>query len=250
MALVLRSHSATEMALLLFLVFTESEEKRVTRILRRGLGAALGVAIAGAALMPTPASAAPAAVPLGKKTKTYSYSKRYCFYSKPLKKAVEVKTSGRLRYMRHAYKFNRGIRVRFHDPTLIDPTISAVTRTKCGGKASQVSKAALNQVWYDWKCKTSVSVFVGYPWQAGVGATRSCGKTKRANRSTGYGKGSSFKQSNSGAPAKWGWGKDGKGIGKGGKICLHADAAATIWVGNKSDLVIKKVDVCVPASYS
>ncbi|MGK5556886.1 hypothetical protein ACSNOI_35285 [Actinomadura kijaniata] len=226
----------------------------MTQILRRGLAVAAGMVVAGAVLAPLPAHAgtdvAAAASPLGKKPFSYSYSEGYCFYSKPLKKAMKVRVSGKLRYVRNAYKFNRGIRVRFHDPTLVEPKVTLATATKCsGGRAARVSKAKVEQLWYDWSCKTNVSVFVGLPWQAGVGATRSCGRTKRAHRSTDYGAGSGFVQHNSGAPAKWGWGGDGKGIKRGGKICLHGDGAATIWSGNRSDSVIRALDVCVPASY-
>ena len=204
--------------------------------------------LAGAVLAPVPAYAT--TPPPGWKTYNYSYSKSYCFTSSPLHRAMKVTLSGKVRYKRHSYKFNRGIRTTFHDPTLINPKATLKTYTKCSnGTAKSVSKASIDQIWYDWKCKTSVSVFVGIPWQAGIGATRSCGSTKRAHRSTGYGKGSSFTQNNSGAPVRWDWGSDGKVIDEGGKICLHADGAATAWVGNTSDMVSRALDVCVPASY-
>lgn len=223
---------------------------RLLLVSARGLAATLAAsAVAVTALAPSPAHAA---VPLGKKTKTYSYSKGYCFYSKPLKKAMQVKLDGKLRYMRHAYKFNRGIRVRFHDPKLVNPTIRLTTKTKCGGKTSGVSKSKVVQTWYDWKCSSSVQILLGQSSKFGVSfsGTRTCGKVRVASRATGYGKGSSFTQYNSGAPVGWNWGKDGKGIDKGGKICLHVDAGGTAYVGNKSDTVMKPLNVCVPASYS
>ncbi|GAA1543461.1 hypothetical protein GCM10009678_27680 [Actinomadura kijaniata] len=224
-------------------------------MIRRGLAVAAGAVVAGAVLAPLPAHAGTdvgAASALGKKAFSYSYSEGYCFYSKPLKKAMKVRVSGKLRYVRNAYKFNRGIRVRFHDPTLVEPKLTLATATKCsGGRAAKVSKARILQLWYDWNCKSSVGVVLGRGSQFGVSlsGTRSCGRTKVASRSTGYGAGSGFVQHNTGAPVGWSWGRDGKGIKKGGKICVRGDAGATIWTGNRSDTVVKPLKVCVPASY-
>jgi hypothetical protein len=212
--------------------------------------AAVGATMVGVLLVSAPAEAS-TYPPLGKKTITRNYSRGYCFYSKPLKRALSETLSGTVRYQRNAYKFNKNIRVRFHDPTLVNPKVTLKVTNKCGkgAKAAKISRAGITQKWYDWKCQTSVSVFVGYPWSVGVSGTRKCGRTKAADRGTSYGRGSTYTQYNTGAPVRWSWGSDGKGIDKGGKICLHADGGATAYIGNRSDTVIKALDVCVTASW-
>ncbi|MCO6010191.1 hypothetical protein NE236_35025 [Actinoallomurus purpureus] len=211
----------------------------------------MGASMIGVLLVSAPAQAS-TYPPLGMKTLSRPYSKSFCHNSKELKRGITEKLSGTVRYKRNAYKFNRGIRVRFYDPTLVNPTITVTTTNKCGkgAKAAKVDHADLTQKWYDWKCQTTVAVFVGYPWAVGVSGTYKCGKTKAADRNTGpYGKGSHYTQYNSGAPVRWSWGSDGKGITKGGKICLHADAAATVYIRNRSDMASQALDVCVTASW-
>ncbi|WP_433179375.1 hypothetical protein [Actinoallomurus sp. CA-150999] len=212
--------------------------------------AAVGASMIGVLLASAPAQAS-AYPPLGKKTLSRPYSKSYCHYSKELKRGINEKLSGTVRYKRNAYKFNKNIRVRFYDPTLVNPTVTVTTTNKCGkgAKAAKVDRTELTQKWYDWKCQTSVSVFVGYPWSVGVSGTIKCGKTKAADRKTNYGKGSHYTQYNSGAPVRWSWGKDGKGIDKGGKICLNADASAVAYIGNRSDMASRQLNVCVTASW-
>jgi hypothetical protein len=217
----------------------------------RVLVTTIGMSLAGALFSSVPADAA-SLPPLGKTTWSKPYSVGYCFNSASLKRGLSVRLHGKVRYYRRVFMVNLGkggsIReIDFGDPTLLNPVMEVKTVTKCkGGKAAGVSRTSMNQLWYDWKCKTSVSVFTGLPWQVGVGATRSCGRTKVANRATSYGKGSHFTQQNSGAPVGWDWEKR---IGQGGKICLHADGGVTAYIGNTSDTVIKPLDVCVAASY-
>jgi hypothetical protein len=218
---------------------------------RAAFAGVVGLALVGVMAVPAQAQS-PTPPPPGKTTWYAGYSKGYCFYSTPLKKALLETISGKVRYVRTAEKRSMGnIYVLFHDPTLINPKVDLRVATNCTAKrkTTKISKAHVSQIWYDWKCKTTIGVFVGIPWQAGISATRTCGRTKAASRSTDYGSGSHFAQNNSGAPAKWGWGS-GKRIDRGGKICLHADAGATAWVGNTSDTVTRELSVCVTASYA
>jgi hypothetical protein len=165
-----------------------------------------------------------------------------------------VRLHGKVRYYRRVFMVNLGkggsIRqIDFGDPTLLNPVMEVKTSTKCkGGKATNVSRTSMNQLWYDWGCSTTVRFILGRGSRFGVGlsGSRKCGRTKVANRSTSYGKGAHFTQQNSGAPVGWDWEKK---IGQGGKICLHADAGVTAYIGNTSDTVIKPLDVCVAASY-
>jgi hypothetical protein len=209
---------------------------------------------AGALIAPAPAQAV-SYPPVGKTTWNTSYSTGYCFYSKPLKKALTERLSGKLRYQRTVEKFNKGIRIRFHDPGLVNPKIDLKVTTKCGkgAKKTTVGRTAIAQRWYDWKCNGKVGITIGVDhegkWGVSVNGTRRCGKTKIAGRSTSYGRGSHYEQFNSGAPVQWHWGRDGKGIDRGGKICLNADATLTAYIGTKSDTAIKALPVCVPASY-
>ncbi|MCO6010192.1 hypothetical protein NE236_35030 [Actinoallomurus purpureus] len=223
-------------------------------VIHRVIVAATAVAV-GALIAPTPALAS-AYPPLGKKTLSHSYSTGYCFTSKQLKRSFVVRLSGRVQYQRNAYKFNKGIRVRFHDPTLINPKIDVKVATKCdkGAKKATVSRTRLDQRWYDWKCNRKVGITIGVDhegkWGVSVNTTKRCGSTTAADRATRYGRGSHYEQFNSGAPVKWHWGSDGKGIDKGGKICLNADAGITAYVGNTSDTANEPLSVCVPASYA
>jgi hypothetical protein len=210
----------------------------------------IGVSLAGAVFSPVSARAA-SLPPLGKTTWNKPYSVSKCFDSK-LKKGFVITLHGKVRYYRNVFMVNAGKggsfrQIDFGDPTLLNPVMEVRVVASCKNrKAANVSHADINQVWYDWSCHTSVSVFTGLPWQVGVGATRSCGRTKRANRATGYGKGSHYTQENSGAPVRWKWAKQ---IRQGGKICLHADGAVTGYIGNHSDMGSRSLDVCVPASY-
>ncbi|GAB3961729.1 hypothetical protein GCM10029978_014670 [Actinoallomurus acanthiterrae] len=203
-----------------------------------------------AALLPAPALAATSPPPAGKTTWSYPYAKSHCFDSKPLKKAVVAKITGHIRYWRNVtpkYRF-----VSFHDPTLINPKVDIQVFTSCkkGHKTTKLSKVSVSQIWYDWSCKSSTGISKTLNnWAIGFGASQSCGWTRTARRSTGYGKGSHFVQNNTGAPVKWNWG-DGKTIHRGGKICLHADLSVTPYVGTTSDADIKPISVCVTASYA
>ena len=210
----------------------------------------VGISLAGVLLSPAPAHAA-SLPPLGKTTWSKSYSWSNCSGSK-VNRGLVMSLHGKVRYYRRVFMVNAGkggsFRViKFGDPTLLNPVMELKVVNNCKNRRpTTVSRAKINQLWYDYKCQTSVSVFTGLPWQVGVGATRSCGTTKRANRVTDYGKGSHYTQQNSGAPVRWHWEKK---ISNGGKICLRADSAVTAWTGNKSDTIIKPLKACVPASY-
>jgi hypothetical protein len=223
-------------------------------MIRAVFAAVAGLALVGVMAVPAQAKS-PTPPPPGKTTWYAGYSKGYCFYSKPLKKALLETISGKVRYVRTAEKRSMGnIYVLFHDPTLINPKVDLRVATNCTAKrkTAKVSKAHVSQLWYDWKCNTHIRIILGRGqenWSIGLSGSRECGRTLTANRSTGYGSGSHFVQNNSGAPIGWNWGS-GKRIDRGGKICLHADAGATAWVGNTSDTVVKPLSICVPASYA
>ena len=212
-----------------------------------------GLVMVGAMAVPAQAKP-PTPPPFGTSTWKISYSKSHCFSPTHFKRGLVETLSGKVRYVRTVEKRSHGgVYVLFHDPTLIDPKVDLKVFTKCGSgrKTAKLSKAQLSQIWYDWKCKTSIGIFPSRSesWGIAIFGSYQCGRTLAAKRMTDYGKGSHFLQNNSGAPIKWKWGS-GKRIDRGGKICLHADGGVIGWVGNTSDDSIQTFNVCVPASYA
>jgi hypothetical protein len=123
-----------------------------------------GMVMAGVAIAPAPAQAAAKLPPLGKTVWPLAYNKSYCAYNQGHTRAIKVQLSGKLQYTRTVEKFNKNIRVMFHDPAVVDPKLSVTVLTKCSnGKKVKIDRIFAVQSWYAWKCG-NISVSVKSPW--------------------------------------------------------------------------------------
>ncbi|MEU4997544.1 hypothetical protein [Streptomyces sp. NPDC021622] len=173
---------------------------------------------------------------------TAGYKRGFEGWSKPLKRCVGVKITGKLRYYTTVESHGELVVTRVK---LIKPKVISSTSNRCGrGVPRKVGKMKLSQRWYDRNCTESTSISVSVPWGASVGSSRTCGTIRRAIRSTTYTKNdSSYYQYNSGAPVTFkAWQLPSR---QGKKVCERVDASAVAYVGNKSDAFAKSFMVCV-----
>ncbi|MEV0319996.1 hypothetical protein ACIBKX_13015 [Streptomyces sp. NPDC050658] len=180
------------------------------------------------------------------KWKSAGYKRAFSGWSKPLKRCVSVKITGKMRYYTTEKPIGGGLpRVMVTRVKLIKPKVIASTSNRCGRSVPRkVGKMQLSQKWYERACSTSSSISVSVPWGASVGSSRTCGTVRRAIRSTTYTKNaSSYFQYNSGAPVTFkAWQMPEK---QGKKVCERVDVSAVAYIGNKSDAFAKSFMVCV-----
>jgi hypothetical protein len=206
-----------------------------------------GMVMAGVAIAPAPAQAAAKLPPLGKTVWPLAYNKSYCAYNQGRTRAIKVQLSGKLQYTRTVEKFNKNIRVMFHDPAVVDPKLSVTVLTKCSnGKKVKIDRIFAVQSWYAWKCG-NISVSVKSPWGKERSNTFKCkNQVPVAYRRGDTRNGSALAWNEKDKKASWNWGSSGKSIGRNGKICMNLD----VYTETTGDAIPGRAfDVCVPASY-
>jgi hypothetical protein len=175
---------------------------------------------------------------------SHRYSVKFVKNSSPLSACVTVEAYGTIRfYSRTVPNYNEIIVKKVE---LKNPTMFIAANNNCGwqGTGKTLSSASLSQTWYGYHCSNSWSYSVGTGWFAGVGVTRTCGKVKRAGRSTHYAVHAvGYSQYNSGYPVVW---RTNDVIAqKKGKICARLDLETTIYLGSSSDTLAQTFKPCV-----
>ncbi|WP_326576829.1 hypothetical protein OG889_12340 [Streptomyces sp. NBC_00481] len=188
---------------------------------------------------------APSAGAVAKTSHSKPYSATVAMWSKPLKRCVYVKLTGRVEFKHYYWQMKGAKDHAYTDVKLKDPSMTATTYTSCsGGKRAKLTKLQLTQRWYEsTKCKMNAKVAVGV-WSLSVTPTLECGKRKAATRATTYNETLwKYSQSNSGRPASF----DGmvRVSLKKEKLCLSARPEVTAYVKGASDSWTKTVKVCV-----
>jgi hypothetical protein len=168
--------------------------------------------LSAAVVAPSPASALPAPespasfstlAQANSGSQSYSYRVTSKQWLADAKTCVYYALSGTLRWHWVRIKGSDGvIDYLLDDQRLVNPRIEIVTRTSCSnsGVRKTMKKATVTQAWWYYSCSTNASVYGEVPWAVGVQVTPECGKRRATARSTTYGKGSQYIQSNSGSP--------------------------------------------------
>lgn len=138
------------------------------------------------------------------------YHNSWLFKSHSLRRCISIRTHGTIKYtaVKHPNPHDPPPTISFERIRLTDPVITAsVTRLlssgKCGSTA-RLSKLSLGQHWTGFSCSFNPSLSVSFPWGVSIGGWPSCGDRRQASYTTTYGRGSFYKQSNSGSPTRFG----------------------------------------------
>lgn len=139
-----------------------------------------------------------------------SYHNSWLFKSRPLRRCIAIRTHGTITYtaVGHPNPRNPPPTITFEKIKLTNPVVAAsVTRLlsngHCGSSA-RVSKLSLGQDWTGYSCSFNPSLSVSFPWGVSFAGWPTCGNRNQAGYMTTYGRGSSFRQSNSGSPTRFG----------------------------------------------
>jgi hypothetical protein len=141
---------------------------------------------------------------------TVAYDNQWTFISKPLRMCMLIDVSGKLKaHHRQAYSDSSP----WYDWTKLRmrrPKMTMITGKRAGPRGGcdythpvKLEKATMVQQWYDTDCSLSATVTAGAPWSIAVTPTYYCKRHRVANRTTTYGHGHSFQQSNSGYPVSF-----------------------------------------------
>jgi hypothetical protein len=216
---------------------------RVVSIAVAGLLATLvGMGPAAAARQPDDAAAVAAQTWT---TRSKAYLVAQDFSSSALAMCVHVEVDGTIQYQIGSSV--SGTYHQYRNPKLLNPSISAYTKSSCSRTAGSVYTATgadLTQRWYVHSCGWHPSISVGFPWSVSVSVTPNCGSEDvgvrtTAPRATGS---AQFAQFNSGSPVSW-----SNTTVFTNHICLDAIATATVYKGSRSDTFTMDVvspDVC------
>lgn len=138
------------------------------------------------------------------------YHNSWLFKSRSLRRCIRIRTHGTIAYtaVKHPNPHDPPPTITFKNIRLTDPVITAsVTRLlssgKCGSSA-RLSKLSLGQHWTGYACSFNPSLSVSFPWGVSIGGWPNCGDRRQASYTTTYGRGSFYKQSNSGSPTRFG----------------------------------------------
>ncbi|GGL41005.1 hypothetical protein H9L10_08110 [Phycicoccus endophyticus] len=164
-----------------------------------------------------------------KTTKYYPYSQNRYFKSTHLKTCFTANLSGRIQVV-FSKNTASPATTAFTNYTLVNPTLNVQARNCSTGKLKTMSKWRVKQSWWDYKCSLHASVSAGFPWGISVSATPNCGRTRTANRQTGYGRVAQVTQFNSGAPVHL-----GSIVRAQSGRCFSAGTTVTAWSGGRSD---------------
>lgn len=88
---------------------------------------------------------------------------------------------------------------KYIDRVVSAPKLDIHTYDKCGKgrKAKKLAKLTVTQAIHSSTCSVGVGIGVGFPWSVSVSGSIQCGQVKSARRSSTYGSGTHFVQSNS-----------------------------------------------------
>jgi len=138
------------------------------------------------------------------------YHNSWLFKSHSLRRCIRIRTHGTITYtaVKHPNPRDPPPTITFEKIRLTDPVITAsVTRLSSTGRcgsAATLSKLELGQHWTGFSCSFNPSLSVSFPWGVSIGGWPNCGDRRQAEFTTTYGRGSFFKQSNSGSPTRFG----------------------------------------------
>lgn len=139
------------------------------------------------------------------------YHNSWLFKSRPLNRCIRFRTHGTIKYtvIAHPNPRNPPPTFEFKDIKLTNPVVTAaITHLRSDGSCGlrqPTSKFLLGQHWAGFACNFNPSLSVSVPWGVSIGAWPSCGQREQATY-TGppFGRGSFYKQSNSGSPTQFG----------------------------------------------
>ncbi len=208
----------------------------------RVIGLALGLTSAVLAASPAVALAASPRqaqqIVLVNKNFSVTYSRSWTFKTSHLHRCVVLTASGTFAYHLKGTEF-RSKDYEWSHQRLSDPTITAsvqnYSKGKCSGRAN-VSKISLAQYWTGYGCSYNPSIGFSVPWGISFSLWPNCGDRNQVGYKTHYGRGSRFRQFNSGSPASFG--NFSENVGRHSKPippCYGVYPATTIYVGNSSD---------------
>lgn len=196
---------------------------------------------AGAIVLAT-AGAAQAAVPAaGSALKTehraVSYSVTWHFRSRAIHRCVTLRATGTVKYAetKMPNPHDPPPEIAFTSIKLTNPRLSATVyhygKGRCGSR-ERLTKISIGQHWTGYSCSYNPTLSVSYPWGISVSAWPSCGDRRQAHYSTGYGRGSYYRQSNSGSPTRFG--NDTIDY-QASAPCYGITASTVAYVGSRSD---------------
>jgi len=173
---------------------------------RRNSRIAVILAAAGSVILGT-SGIARAASHAPELSKTYDmqikYHNSWKFKSGPLRRCVSIKTHGTITYtaVTHPNPHDPPPTITFKKIKLTDPVLTATVyylkkSGKCGSRDS-LSRITMAQHWTGYACSFNPSLAVSVPWGVSLGGWPNCGSRRQASFTTGYGRGSFYKQSNS-----------------------------------------------------
>lgn len=131
------------------------------------------------------------------------YKRTWTFKSQPLHRCVTYIVSGHFAYHLKEAVF-RSKNYFWSNQRISDPELRALVYSynghQCGSKAT-VSSIKIAQYWTGYSCSYNPSISVSFPWAVSVALWPSCGDRNQVGYETHYGRGSSYKQYNSGSKA-------------------------------------------------
>jgi hypothetical protein len=211
--------------------------------------AALALAWAFVGLSGSPASASTAAgnhanavrphseVKINKNFKI-AYRRAWTFKSEPLHRCIVYIASGDFDY--HLYMTQlRSKTYTWSKQRIVDPELQAVVYSyngkKCGSSAT-VSRIKIAQYWSGYSCSYNPSISFSLPWGISLGFWPSCGNRNQVGYETHYGKGSHYRQYNSGSKAGFGNYSDNVPPKDNPVVpCYGVYPSSTAYIGNTSD---------------
>lgn len=187
---------------------------------------------------------APPAAAATKHTITRPYYHNWVFRSTSLNRCVFVEVSGSMvgswEYLYGDSSLNTDKdSLYWTGMKLKNPSIKAtgwpIKGAGCDSTKRWKMKADLSQGWYQYGCKLSVSVGVGYPWSVSASPTYKCGKSKVGHRTSTEGPAkTTLAQYNSGYPITF---SNTAASAKAGGVGFQGVITVRAHTGSKSDAV-------------
>lgn len=134
------------------------------------------------------------------------YRRAWTFKSVPLHRCVVYIASGHFAYHLKETEF-RSKTYTWSDQRISDPELQAVVYSYNGhtcGSTATVSRIKIAQYWTGYSCSYNPSISFSAPWGISFAFWPSCGNRNQVGYETHYGKGSHYRQYNTGSKAVFG----------------------------------------------
>jgi hypothetical protein len=138
-----------------------------------------------------------------------SYNVTWTFRSGILRRCIKLRARGTIHYTRQALPnpHDPPPEIKFSSIKLTNPVLTAsvthYAKHRCTTRAT-LSKISIAQHWTGYSCTYNPSLSVSAPWGVSFSAWPNCGNRRQAAYSQPYGRGSFYKQGNSGSPTRFG----------------------------------------------